>query len=205
MTKIYSQYEFGRMSSTYLPILSILFNTICQKAIISSLPRCLKKPLQTLWIRRCYLSQSDLDFLPYCLNIFELKCLHLVDIPLCHLLLEPLGCLLERVRNTLECLHLKSCGMGKSQFDALLPALKQCSHLTELNFYDNELSLLLLKKVLHHTAKLSQLTDELYPAPLDCYENRNVIRSDILEKFCPELLDILRAKRNPKRVTFATY
>ena len=178
MSKIYNQNEFGRMSSAYLPIPSILFNTICQKSIISFLPRCLKKPLETFWITRCYLSQSDLDYLPYCLNIFELKYLHLIDIPLCHLLLQPLGCLLERVRNTLECLHLKSCGMGKSQFDALLPALKQCSHLTELIFYDNELSLLLLKNVLHHTAKLSQLTDELYPAPLECYENRDAILSE---------------------------
>ena len=95
LSKIYSQNEFGRMSSAYLPILSILFNTICQKAIISSLPRCLKKPLETLWVMRCYLSQSEVDYQPYCLNIFELKCLHLIDIPLCYLLLQPLGCLLE--------------------------------------------------------------------------------------------------------------
>ena len=192
------------MSSAYLPILSTLLNTICQKAVIFSLLRCLNKPLQTLWIRRCYLSQSDLDYLSYCLNIFELKCLHLIDILLCHLLPEPLGCLLERVRYTLECLHLKSCGMGDYQDDALLPVLTKCSRLTEINLYDNDLSLLLLKKVLCHTAKLSQLTDELYPAPLECYDNRDVILSHRLEKNCLELLDILRAKRQPKRVTFAT-
>ena len=94
--------------------------------------------------------------------------------------------------------------MGEPQFDALLPALRQCSHLTEVTFYDNELSLLLLTKVLYHTAKLNQLIDELYTAPLECYENRDVILSDRLENFCPELLDILRAKRKPKKVTFAT-
>ncbi|GAB1289202.1 PRAME-like 23 [Apodemus speciosus] len=166
--------------------------------------RCLKKPLKALCISNCYLSQSDLDYLPYCLNIFELKYLYIIGTPLCHLLLEPLGFLLERVRHTVECVVLKSCGMGESQFNALLPALSQCFHLTEVNFCDNYLSLLFLKKVLHHTANLSQLTFELYPAPLECYDNRDVIISHKLEGFCPELLDILRAKRQPKEVTFAT-
>ncbi|XP_021045418.1 oogenesin-2-like [Mus pahari] len=166
--------------------------------------RCLKKPLKMLCITNCALSQSDLDYLPYCLNIFELKCLDLSDTPLSHLLLEPLGFLLERVRHSLECLKLNSCEMGESQFNALLPALSQCFQLTELNFYDNKLSLLFLKKVLYHTAELSQLTRELYPAPLECYDNRDVILSHILENICPELLDILRAKRQTVNVSFAT-
>ncbi|XP_021056359.1 oogenesin-3-like isoform X1 [Mus pahari] len=166
--------------------------------------RCAKKPLVSVCISNCELSQSDLDYLPYCLNILELKCLNLIDIPLFHLLLEPLGFLLESVRHTLKCLILKSCGMGESHFNALLPALSQCCHLTNVNFWDNELSLLFLKQLLHHTANLSQLTYEQYPAPLECYDDRSVIISHRLEQYCPELLDILKAKRQPKEVIFAT-
>lgn len=114
-----------------------------------------------------------------------------------------LAFLLERVRHALECLILKSCDMGESQFNALLPVLSQCSRLIEVNFYDNELSLLFLKQ-LHHTANLSQLTNEVYPAPLECCDNREVILTQRLENFCPELLDILMAERRPKKVAFAT-
>ncbi|XP_021056883.1 oogenesin-2-like [Mus pahari] len=166
--------------------------------------RCLKKPLELLSITNCDLSQSDLDYLPYCLNIFELRSLHLIDIPLNKLLLEPLGFLLERVRNTLVSLQLKSCEMGETQFNAMLPALSQCYQLTGVDFYGNDLSFLSLKKILHHTAKLSQLTYELYPAPQECYDNSDIVLSHRLENFCPELLDILRAIRQPKKVTFAT-
>ena len=178
-----------------LLILSTLFNTICLKTNISSLFRCLKKTLEILCITNCYLLQSDLDYLPYCLNILELKCLDFSNIPLSHLFLEHLRFLFERVRHTLECPILKSCEMGESQFNSLLPAISQCCQLTEVNFYDNELSLIFLKKFLHHTAKLSQLTYELYPAPLECYDNRDIILSHRLENFCPELLNILRAKK----------
>ncbi|XP_028632698.1 oogenesin-1-like [Grammomys surdaster] len=165
---------------------------------------CLKKPLESLSITNCNLSQSGLDFLPYCLNIFELKLLTLANINLCDLLLGPLGFFLEEVRHTLEYLELQSCGIQDNhQFNTLLPALSQCFHLRIVDFHDNEFSLLFLKELLHHTAQLSQLKHETYPAPLECYD-RGVILSHRLEKFCPELLDILRAKRKPKEVTFET-
>ena len=115
----------------------MLFNTLCQKAIICSLPRYLKKPLETLCLRYCFLSQTDLDYLPHCLNICKLKHLSLSYIYLFNLFLEPLGILLERVRDTLQTLELESCGIDDSQFSALLPALSQCSHLREVDFYDN--------------------------------------------------------------------
>ncbi|NP_957710.2 oogenesin-3 [Mus musculus] len=171
---------------------------------LNEILRCLKKPLVSFCISNCELSQSDLDCLPYCLNIFELKCLYLIDIPLNHLCLDPLGFLLESVRHTLECLELKSCDMGEPQFNALLPALSQCSHLTDVSFWENELSLLFLKQLLQHTSKLTQLSYELYPAPLECYDDRGLILSHRLEQFCPELLDILRAKRQPKDIAFVT-
>lgn len=93
--------------------------------------------METLCISNCDLSQSDLDCLPYCLNICELKHLHISDIYLCDLLLEPLGFLLERVGDTLKTLELDSCCIVDFQFSALLPALSQCSHLREVDFYDN--------------------------------------------------------------------
>jgi hypothetical protein len=166
--------------------------------------RCLKKPLEVLSFTDCDLSQSDLDYLPYCLNIFELRSLHLIDVRLSYLLLEPLGFLLERVRHTLKSLQLMSCEVGETHFNALLPVLSQCYQLTVVNFYGIELSLLFLKKLLHHTAKLSQLADELYPTTQECYDNRDVVLSHRLENFCSELLDILRAIREPKKVTFGT-
>lgn len=205
MTTIYSQNEFGRSGIYFAsnPINPLQHN--CQKSIILfSLLSCLKKPLKALCIINCDLSQSDLDYLPYCLNIFELKCLSLINTNLTYSFLEPLGFLLERVRHTLECLELKSCGMEESHFNTLLPALSQCSHLTEINFWENELSLLSLKQLLHHTAALSRLTDEVYPAPLECYDSRDVVLTQSLKSFCPELLDILKAKRQPKKVTIAT-
>lgn len=58
--------------------------------------RSLKKPLETLSITYCHHSQSDLDHLPQCLNLSELRHLHLSSV----LLAEwpgPLGLLLERV------------------------------------------------------------------------------------------------------------
>ncbi|XP_052031695.1 oogenesin-1-like [Apodemus sylvaticus] len=166
--------------------------------------RCLKKPLKTLCIADCELSQSDLDYLPYCLNIFELKQLLLGDRCLSDLFLVPLVSLLERVRDTLQTLDLESCYLEDSHFSVLLPALSQCSHLRVVDFYNNNISLSILKQILHHTAQLSQLTFERYPAPLECYDESGIILSHRLKYFCPELLDILRAKRQPKKVTFET-
>ncbi|XP_006239406.2 oogenesin-3 [Rattus norvegicus] len=179
-------------------------NVYCIKGSLKEWLSCLKKPLEVLNITNCHLSQSDLDYLPYCPNIFELKCLKLINIKLCYLVLEPLGFLLERLKHTLECLELRCCDMGESQFKTLLPALSQCSHLKEVNFWENEISLLFLKQLLHHTSTLSQLTFEIYPAPLECYDDWSVILTDILKNICPELLDILKAKRQPKKVAIAT-
>ena len=94
--------------------------------------------------------------------------------------------------------------MGETHFNALLPALSQCYQLAEVNFYGNKLSLLSLKQILHHTTNLSQLIGELYPAPQECCDKRDVILPHRLEIFCPELLDILMAIRQPEDVTFAT-
>ncbi|XP_028639855.1 oogenesin-3-like [Grammomys surdaster] len=165
--------------------------------------RFLKKPLESLSITNCNLSQSDMDCLPNCVNIFELKSLKLAKINFPYLLIEPLGYFLEIVRHTLKYLELQSCGIQDFQFSTVLPALSQCSNLRLVRFYDNKFSLLFLKELLRHTAQLSQLQGEAYPAPLECYD-RGIILPHRLEDFCPELLDILRVNREPKKVTFET-
>ena len=201
LTTIYSQNEFER--SAICLAANHIFN-LCQKAIICSLPRCLKKPLKKFCLSNCELTQSDLDYLPYCLNIFELEKLHLNDIYLHDLFLAPVVFLLERVRDTLQTLDLESCCLEDSHFSVLMPALSQCSHLRVVDFYDNNVSLPILKQILHHTAQLCKLTFERYPAPLECYDENGVILSYRFKNFCPELLAILRAKRQPEEVIFET-
>ncbi|XP_034359740.1 oogenesin-1-like [Arvicanthis niloticus] len=156
--------------------------------------RCLKNPLETLCLTYCNLSQTDLNYLPHCLNSCKLKYLNLSSIYLYTLSLEPLGVLLERVKDTLQSLELQSCGMTDRHFGALLPGLSQCSHLTKINFCENELSLPVLKQLLEHTAKLRLLSQTQYPAPRECYDNMRRVITQRLENFGPELLDILDQK-----------
>ncbi|XP_028629217.1 oogenesin-1-like [Grammomys surdaster] len=179
-------------------------NILFVDKILKECLRCLKNPLETLCVTYCNLSQTDLDYLPDCLNICKLKHLNLSSVYLCTLSPEPLGVLLERVRDTLQSLELQSCGMTDRHFSALLPGLSQCFHLTKINFHGNKLSLPALKQLLEHTANLRLLSQEQYPAPQECYDNMHRVITHRLENFGPELLDILRAKRQPKRIIFST-
>ncbi|KAM7323983.1 hypothetical protein ACRRTK_016288 [Alexandromys fortis] len=172
-------------------------------ALVGSLAnclRCLKKPLETLSITLSYIIQRDLDYLPQCLNISALK-----HLDLSHTMLDrsikPLGYLLERVKDTLETLDLAGCRLEDSQFSALMPALSQCSQLLKINLYMNDLSLPVLKQLLHHTAKLTKLTEETYPVPLECYDGCRVLVNRF-DELGPELLDILRSERQLKAVSF---
>ena len=83
--------------------------------------------------------------------------------------------------------------MKDSQLIVLLPALSQCSQLNQINFYNNDFSMPILKDLLQHTANWSKMNVEQYPAPLECY--------DVLAQ---ELIDRLRAKRQPKKSSFVT-
>ncbi|XP_041498980.1 oogenesin-1-like [Microtus oregoni] len=172
-------------------------------ALVGSLAdclRCLKKPLETLSITLCYIIQKDLDYLPQCLNLFALKHLDL-SYTMLDRSIKPLGYLLERVKDTLQTLDLAGCRLKDSQFSALMPALSQCSQLFMINLYMNELSLPVLKQVLHHTAKLNKLTEETYPVPLECYDGCRVLVRRF-DELGPELLDILRSERQLKAVCF---
>ncbi|KAM7323984.1 hypothetical protein ACRRTK_016289 [Alexandromys fortis] len=172
-------------------------------ALVGSLAnclRCLKKPLETLSITLCYIIQRDLNYLPQCLNLSALK-----HLDLSHTMLDrsikPLGYLLERVKDTLETLDLAGCRLEDSQFSALMPALSQCSQLLKIDFFRNELSLPVLKQLLHHTAKLNKLTEETYPVPLECYDGCRVLVNRF-DELGPELLDLLRSERQLKAVCF---
>ncbi|XP_055479216.1 oogenesin-1-like [Psammomys obesus] len=160
---------------------------------------CLKKPWEALSITYCHLSQSDSDYLPCCPNICELKHLNLSALFICDFFLKPLGLLLERVRHSLQSLRLEWFRMEDPQFSALLPALGQGSQLTNIIICGNTLSLPVLKQLLYHTAKLSQITQELYPAPLEYYNDVSTLLIDRFDQLCPEILDTLRDKRQPKR------
>ncbi|XP_049994286.1 oogenesin-1-like [Alexandromys fortis] len=172
-------------------------------ALVGSLAdclRCLKKPLQTLSITHCYIIQRDLDYLPLRLNLSSLKHLYL-SFTMLDRCIQPLGYLLESVKDTLETLDLAGCRLEDSQFSALMPALSQCSQLLEINFYMNELSLPILKQLLHLTAKLNKLTKEIYPVPPEYYDGCRVLVRRF-DELGPELLDILRSERQLKEVCF---
>ncbi|KAM7331153.1 hypothetical protein ACRRTK_010342 [Alexandromys fortis] len=172
-------------------------------ALVGSLAdclQCLKKPLQTLSITHCYIIQRDLDYLPLRLNLSSPKHLYL-SFTMLDRCIQPLGYLLESVKDTLETLDLAGCRLEDSQFSALMPALSQCSQLLEINFYMNELSLPILKQLLHHTAKLNKLTKEIYPVPPEYYDGCRVLVRRF-DELGPELLDILRSERQLKEVCF---
>ncbi|KAK7817211.1 hypothetical protein U0070_004348, partial [Myodes glareolus] len=137
----------------------------------------LKTPLETLSITDCWLSQT------WSLNICELRHLNLSDVVLSALCPKPLGVLSERITSTLQTLELEKCGMRESHFI-----------LTKVNFYQNDISLLILKNLLHHTAKLSKLTHETYLASLECYDSLTILR-DRFKQLCL----VLRVKRLLKK------
>uniref|UniRef100_A0A8C0XJ38 Uncharacterized protein n=1 Tax=Castor canadensis TaxID=51338 RepID=A0A8C0XJ38_CASCN len=166
--------------------------------------RCLKTPLESLSITQCQLEESDLDYLSQCLSINQLKYLSLRGVTLSYVDPKPFQILLERVSDTLKILNLEDCGIRDSQLTALLPALSCCSQLTTFNFFGNHISMSVLKDLLCHTAKLSRLSQELYPVPLESYDGLGSVITERLTQHCAELLDTLRTIRKPKMVLFGT-
>ncbi|XP_052616427.1 PRAME family member 12-like [Peromyscus californicus insignis] len=156
--------------------------------------RCVKSPLETLSVSLCQISQSDLKHLSQCQRFFHLKHLNLFGVALFNLCPTHLLFLLKNVGDTLQSLELEHCRMGDSHLSALLPALSQCLQLTRVNLYDNDLSMSILKELLQSMTHLSKLTEEFYPAPLECYGERGHVLVDKFAKLYPDLLDILRSK-----------
>uniref|UniRef100_A0A8C8T8Z0 Uncharacterized protein n=1 Tax=Peromyscus maniculatus bairdii TaxID=230844 RepID=A0A8C8T8Z0_PERMB len=167
-------------------------------------PGSLKTPLETLSITNCDLSQTDLNNFPWSHSLRQLKHLALRDITLCTSCLKPLGVLLENVAGTLESLDLQGCSIKDSQLTDFIPALSKCSQLTRVNFWDNDFSMPILKNLLGHTANLTKMNVEQYPAPMQCYFGLGSVSEGRFAQLCLELMDTLRALRQPKRILFST-
>ncbi|XP_051029498.1 PRAME family member 12-like [Phodopus roborovskii] len=166
--------------------------------------RNLHSPLETLAITRCALSESDMSYLSQCPNVHRLTHLDLSGVTFLNLSHPLLGRLLERLTATLKILKLKGCMLMDFQMDVILPALSQCCQLLEVNFMKNSLSLTSLKKLLQHTANLTQLTLEMYPAPDEVYDDIGDVLPDRFDQCCSELLETLRVIRQPKQVYFVS-
>ncbi|XP_071474656.1 PRAME family member 12-like [Marmota flaviventris] len=132
--------------------------------------RHLTTPLETLSITNCPMSDSDWNHLSRCPNTRQLKHLELTDFSP-----ESLKILLEITVASLKSLDLEACGITDSQLQALLPALSRCFQLMVLNFHGNRNSMSAQRDLLLHTARLSQLSVELYPAPLESYDAQGAI------------------------------
>ncbi|XP_057628881.1 oogenesin-3-like [Chionomys nivalis] len=166
--------------------------------------RNLKTPLETFSVTHCPVLQSHLKDFALCPCLHQLKHLDLSGPLLCNVSLLPLSVLLEMGADSLETLELQGCKIKDSQFRELLPALSQCSQLTKVNFYSNDFSMNLLRDLFHHTANMSKMTMEQYPAPRECYD-QNYISVHTFSQLCSQLMDTLRAIRQPKRIIFATH
>ncbi|XP_051029500.1 PRAME family member 12-like [Phodopus roborovskii] len=166
--------------------------------------RNLESPLQTLAITCCTLSESDMRYLSQCPSVHQLTHLDLSGVIFLNSSHSLLGRLLERLSATLQTLKLEGCILMEFQIDVILPALSQCCQLVEVNFTKNSLSLTSLKKLLQHTANLTQLTVEMYPAPDEVYDDIGDVLPVRFAQFCCELMETIRGIRQPKEVYFVS-
>ncbi|XP_016836236.2 oogenesin-2-like [Cricetulus griseus] len=167
-------------------------------------PSCLRSPLESFSISGYFLTHYDLNCISRCQRLCELKHLAMRGVGLLATDSMPLKHLLETVAHTLQSLDLQGCGMEDSQLTDLIPALSRCTQLNKVNLYDNKFSVSILKDLLMHTANWSKMNGEQYPAPVECYDDFGVIDTEIFLYLCPELMDALRAQRQPKSIIFGT-
>ncbi|KAM5160776.1 PRAME family member 12-like [Callospermophilus lateralis] len=151
------------------------------KGHLEQVLRHLKTPLETLSITNCQLSDSDWKYLSQYPNTRQLRHLELRGIKLTDFSLEPLQILLDSTATTLNILDLEACGITDSQLQTLLPALNRCSQIVILSFHVNCLSMSALRDLLLHTARLSQLSIELYPAPVESYDAWGAVEKEGME------------------------
>ncbi|VFV34041.1 leucine-rich repeat-containing [Lynx pardinus] len=117
----------------------------------------LQKPLETLVINGCRLTENDITYLSQSIHATHLKELVLHGNNLSQMVPGPLEALLGEVSGTLQHLNLRSCRLKEAQLQALLPALCCCSHLHSLVFYDNIISTSGIMNVLQHLSGLKEL------------------------------------------------
>ena len=106
-------------------------------------------PLKTLSISYSLISQRDLDSFSCCQILFQLKHLGLRGVVLLDFDLMALRCLLMKVVSTLETLDLQGCRVNDSEVNALLPGFKQCTQISNVNFYNSDFSMPILKDLSH--------------------------------------------------------
>ncbi|XP_013365593.1 PREDICTED: PRAME family member 20-like [Chinchilla lanigera] len=138
--------------------------------------RCLPFPLKTLSLTHCQLSHSDWIQLPQAEQTYWLKHLDLSYVRLTDFAPKSLQILLKNVAATLTTLHLENCGITDEQVCAFLPSLSCCSQLTTFCFVRNFISIDIMKKLLCHTARLSNLTLEMHSIPQEVYVPRNGLK-----------------------------
>uniref|UniRef100_A0A8C6FHN4 PRAME family member 9/15 n=1 Tax=Moschus moschiferus TaxID=68415 RepID=A0A8C6FHN4_MOSMO len=160
--------------------------------------RCLKSPLDSLSITKCWLTESDLTHLSQSPDISQLKSLDLSGVTMTDFRPELLPVLLERVAATLQELDLDVCGITDCQLEAFLPALSRCSQLRFFSLCGNLLSTAVMEKLLRHTAALPCLRQERYPAPQESYRPRGVLPEARLAQLRAQLLEILRDLGKPR-------
>ncbi|XP_012920508.1 putative PRAME family member 26 [Heterocephalus glaber] len=174
------------------------------KGHLDQVLRCLKIPLKTLSITHWEVLPSDWNHLTQCPSISQLRDLDLRGVRLTQFSPKPLQLLVEKVAGTLTTLDLESCCMTDSQISAILPALSHCSKLTTICFYENNISMSALKDLLGHTASMSHLSLEQYPAPLESYNDMGDLQPGTFVQLCAELMETLKAIRQPKMAVFGS-
>nr|XP_040141003.1 PRAME family member 12-like [Ictidomys tridecemlineatus] len=155
-------------------------------------------------LQRLYLDDPDWNNMSMYPNLDQRIHLTLWGIKLTSFSPEPLIIRLENAAATLETLNSQDCGITNSQLQAILPALSCCSQLRVLSFHGNDISMSVLSNLLLHTSRLSQLSLEKYPAPLESYDAQGAIHPGRFLQLYDELMEILRDVREPKDFLFHT-
>ncbi|KAM4872884.1 PRAME family member 8-like [Thomomys bottae] len=152
--------------------------------------------------------QLQVPHLAKCLILYEKLHKALRNVYVVHFSPGPLRALLEKVAGTLESLAIEHCGIDDAQLSAMLPTLSQCSQLRLFSFFGNPISMAALQNLLRHTARLSQLSEGLYPAPLESYDqpsfDQRKINKEKLARVCESLLPILRDSQTVHEVHINT-
>ncbi|OBS82049.1 hypothetical protein A6R68_23961 [Neotoma lepida] len=171
---------------------------------LHQLLRSMKTPLDDLAVTDCTLSVSEWNSLSEFPCVSKLQQLNLQSVRLTDLSSEPLRVLLVKAGPTLVALNLEDCHIEDCHLYAILPALSRCAQLTEFSFYGNQISMCALKKLLRQTAGLRKLRLELYPVPQGSYDYSGTLHMELMREYCEELMDLLKAIREPGRVFFGT-
>ena len=155
--------------------------------------------MDNLIITNCQLTESDLTHLSQWPHISRLKGLDLSGITPTQFTPD-LQVLLEEVASNLEELNLEQCGIMDSQLEAILPALSRCSQLRTISLCGNLLSMAIMEKLLSHTARLSSLKEEFYPAPRESFSSGGALHLGRLAQLKAQLIEMMRGFGGPRTI-----